>query len=353
MTNTHRLIDTDAATAAEATTMRAVVQHDYGDPHDVLEATTVEVPQIGPDDVLVRVIATSVNTPDWTTVTGVPAILRLQSGLLRPATPVRGTDVAGVVVAVGERVDELRVGDEVVGSTSANNVREQAGTFAELTVVPAAQLIRKPASVSFEDAAASVMSGITALISMRDTAAVEPGMRVLVNGASGGVGTFAVQIAKARGAHVTGVASGANRDLVRSLGADAFIDYTTDSFVDGDERYDVVLDNVMNHPPRHVARVLDDGGVMIPNSLGSGSRLLGGLPRFARAMLLGIGSTDVRTTKFVVDRQNLLEVADLLRSGAVRSVIDSVHPLDGAADAVQRMLSHRARGNVAISVPER
>ena len=210
-----------------------------------------------------------------------------------------------------------------------------------------------PDEISFEEAAASVMSGLTALISMRDTGAVGPGMRVLINGASGGVGTFAVQMAKARGAHVTGVTSSGNVELVRSLGADAVVDYTTESFVDGDERYDVVLDNVMNHRPRAVARVLTENGVFIPNSLGSGSWLFGGLPRMASAMLLGLGSTSVRGTTLRYDRDNLAEMADLLESGAVRPVIDSVHTLEQSADAVARMLTHRARGNVVITVPTR
>jgi NADPH:quinone reductase-like Zn-dependent oxidoreductase len=197
--------------------------------------------------------ATSVNTPDWITVTGVPYILRLRSGLRGPKTPVRGTDVAGIVEAVGASVTDLEPGAEVFGSSWAGSLAAP-GTFAELTVAPASQLIPKPAGVSFEEAAASVMSGVTALIAMRDVGRVGPGTRLLINGASGGVGTFAVQIAKAFAAEVTGVCSTRNLELVRSLGADQVIDYTKEDFTRGERRYDVILDNVMNHPPSATAR---------------------------------------------------------------------------------------------------
>lgn len=212
-------------------------------------------PSAGGDDVLIRVRATSVNTPDWSTVSGVPYVLRLKSGLWGPSTPVRGTDVAGVVEAVGTKVTDFRPGDEVFGSLWDTTLTT-GGTFAEFTVAPASQLIKKPSSLTFEDAAASVMSGLTALIAMRDVGAVGTGARVLINGASGGVGTFAVQIAKALGAEVTGVCSTRNVELVRSLGADHVIDYTEEDFTRGDQRYDVILDNVMNHPPNEAIMVL-------------------------------------------------------------------------------------------------
>src|ERR687891_2266033 len=203
--------------------MRAIVQNRYGAPERVLHSEDVDRPSVGDDDVLIRVRATSVNTPDWITVTGVPYILRLRSGLRRPRTPVRGTDVAGIVEAVGENVTDLRPGDEVFGSSWAGTPATP-GTFAELTVAPASQLIKKPTGLSFQEAAASVMAGLTALIAVRDVGKVGPGSRVLINGASGGVGTFALQIAKALGAEVTGVCSTRNIGLVRSLGADHVID---------------------------------------------------------------------------------------------------------------------------------
>ncbi len=330
--------------------MNAIMQTGYGDPHAVLELRTVDQPTLGPDDVLVKVAATSVNTPDWAAVTGRPTMLRLVFGIRRPAAPIRGTDVAGTVVAIGDRVGGFDIGDEVYGSTSAPNPRQQAGTFAEYTVVPATQLAPKPPSLSFEQAAASVMSGTTALSLLRDTGAVGPNTRLLVNGSSGGVGTFAVQIAKALGAHVTGVASDTNADLVRALGADVVIDYTRDSFPDLDDQYDVILDNVMNHPPRRVARALADDGILIPNSIGSGSRLLGGLPRIARAKLLGLGRTDVRTANPGTTRSDLEALTELIEAGTITPVIDNRFELADAADAVARMLTHRARGNIVITI---
>src|ERR687897_877820 len=223
--------------------MKAIVQESYGPPERVLTLADVARPPVGDDDVLIRPRATSVNTPDWITVTGIPYVLRLRSGLRRPRTRVRGTDAAGVVEAVGTNVTDLRSGDEVFGS-SWTSALATPGTFAELTVVPASQLIGKPAGLTFEEAAASVMSGLTALIAIRDVGKVESGIRVLINGASGGVGTFAVQIANALGAEVTGVSSTRNLELLRSLGADHVIDYTKEDYTRDERRYDVILDKV-------------------------------------------------------------------------------------------------------------
>ena len=238
--------------------MQAIVQNGYGAPERVLELEEIDRPRVGDADVLIRVRATSVNTPDWITVAGVPYIVRLSTGLTglwRPPTPVRGTDVAGVVEAVGANGTELQPGDEVFGSAWDDSLATR-GTFAEFAVVPASHVTHKPAGLSFEEAAASVMSGLTALIAMRDVGQVGSGTRVLINGASGGVGTLAVQIAKALGAEVTGVCSTRNLELVRSLGADHVIDYTVENFTESERRYDVVLDNVINHPPSATARVL-------------------------------------------------------------------------------------------------
>ena len=324
--------------------MAAVLQSRYGDPHDVLHVGRVARPEPGPGELLVRV-----NTPDWATVTGVPAVLRLNSGLRRPAVAIRGTDVAGVVEAIGEGVDGFAVGDEVFGSTSTGSLRRGHGTFADAVLAPADQLAPKPPSITFEHAAAAVMSGVTALVALTETVDVRAGTRVLINGSSGGLGTFAVQIAASRGADVTAVTSRRNAQLVASLGADTVVAYDERSFLETDERYDVVLDNVMNHPPRQVLGVLAPGGVMLPNSIGSGSVLLGGLPRLARAMILGIGSNRIRTTDFTATPERLAEIGRLLALGEVRAVIDSVHSLGSAADAVARMLTHRAVGNVMIS----
>lgn len=316
--------------------MKAMVQDGYGAPEQVLKLEEIARPAARDDEVLIQVRATSVNTPDWITVTGVPYVLRLRSGLRKPSTPVRGTDVAGVVAAVGANVTDLQPGDEVFGSTWDATLATN-GTFAELAVAPASQLIRKPASLTFEEAAGSVMSGITALMNIRDVGKVGPGTRVLVNGASGGVGTFAVQVAKALGAEVTGVCSTRNVELVRSLGADHVIDYTQEDYTRGEQRYDVILDNVMNHPPSATARVLTPTGTLIPNSVGPKGGLFGSLPRIARAALMGLGSTKVQPgATVVVNRENLAALATLLESGDVKVIIDKVYRLSETANAVDR-----------------
>jgi NADPH:quinone reductase-like Zn-dependent oxidoreductase len=329
--------------------MKAIVQEGYGAPEEVLRLAEKDTPTAGPDDVLVRVRATSVNTPDWITVTGIPYVLRVRSGLRGPRTPVRGTDVAGVVEAVGANVTDLEPGDEVFGSAWEDSLAT-AGTFAELTVAPADKLIKKPAGLRFDEAAASVMSGITALLAVRDVGEVGPGTSVLVNGASGGVGTFAVQIARALGAEVTGVCSTRNVELVRSLGATHVVDYTREDFTEGEKRYDVVFDNVLNHSPAKTRRVVAPGGIFIPNSVGNTGGVLAGLPRMARAVLMRKRSIRVKLVTCVVNRENLDAIAALLESGDVRVVVDETYPLAEAGKAVARMAGHHASGKVVIAV---
>ncbi len=328
--------------------MRAIVQRGYGAPERVLEPGEIDPPEVGDDDVLIRVRATSVNTPDWITVAGVPYVLRLRFGLRGPRSSVRGSDVAGIVEAVGPNVTDLAPGDEVFGSAWGPSLAT-TGTFAELTVAPASKLIEKPDGLTFEEAAASVMSGLTALIAMRDVASVGPGTRVLINGASGGVGTFAVQIARALDADVTGVCSARNIDLVRSLGAAHVIDYTQEDFTRAERRYDVILDNVLNHRPRATVRALAPGGIFMPNSVGNTGVLFAGLLRMAGAVPLGLGSTNVKFVNCTVDRENLEALAALLQSGEVKAVIDRVYPLEAAGEAVAHMLAHHARGKVVIA----
>jgi NADPH:quinone reductase-like Zn-dependent oxidoreductase len=326
-------------------TMKAVIQHGYGKPERVLRLEETELPSIGAGDVLVRVRATSVNTPDWATVAGVPYILRAGSGLRRPRRPVRGSDIAGVVEAVGRQVTDLVPGDEVFGFT-----KTRTGAFAQYAVASAAQLVKKPAALTFTDTAASVMSGLAALVAMRDVGRVSTGTRVLVNGASGGVGTMAVQIARALGAEVTGVCGPRNADLVRSLGAGHVIDYTKEDFTQSRQRFDVILDNVLNHPPKAAARVLAPDGTFIPNSIGYTGGLFAGLPRIGRAVLMGLGSTRVKLVSPAVNRENLAALLRLLESGEVRVVIAETYPLDQAATAVTRMLEHHPGGKIAITV---
>jgi NADPH:quinone reductase-like Zn-dependent oxidoreductase len=329
--------------------MKAIVQEGYGAPERVLWHAEIDPPPLGDDHVLVRVRATSVNTPDWITVTGVPYFLRVQAGLRGPKTPVRGTDVAGVVEAIGGNVTDLQPGDEVFGSAWGGSLAT-VGTFAELTVAPASRLIKKPAGLTFDEAAGSVMAGITALSAIRDVGKVGPGTSVLINGASGGVGTFAVQFAKALGADVTGVCSTRNVELLRSLGADAVVDYTKEDFTRGDRRYDVVLDNVLSHPPKATARALAPDGLLMPNSVGNTGGFFAGLPRMARAAVMGKGSTNVKFVPCNVNRENLEALATLLEPGAAKVVVDTVYPLAEAASAVAHMLGHHARGKIVITV---
>jgi NADPH:quinone reductase-like Zn-dependent oxidoreductase len=331
-------------------TMQAIIQDGYGPPERVLRLDQTVRPSPGADQVLIRVRATSVNTPDWSTVAGVPYVVRLQAGLRRPRHPVRGSDLAGTVEAVGARVTDLQPGDEVLGTLWAGGTGSQAGAFAQYTVAPASQLVKKPAGLSFGEAAASVMTGLTAMIAMRDAGQVGPGTRVLINGASGGVGTMAVQIAKSLGADVTGVCSTRNVDLVRSLGAANVIDYTTQDFTQSEQRYDVILDNVMNHSPKATARLLAPNGVLIPNSLGNTGGLLAGLPRMARAALMGKGATNVKFVTVAVNRENLNALVRLLETDEVRVIIDQTYPLDKTASAITRVLEHHASGKVAIVI---
>jgi NADPH:quinone reductase-like Zn-dependent oxidoreductase len=330
---------------ANSPVMQAIIQDGYGVPERVLHLAETAVPSIGADEVLVQVRATSVNTPDWATVAGAPYILRPGIGLRRPRRPVRGSDLAGVVQAVGQHVTDLAPGDEVFGSTKAH-----AGAFAQYAAAPATQLGRKPAGLAFTDAAASVMCGLTALVAVRDVARVSAGARVLINGASGGVGTMAVQIAKALGAEVTGVCGTGRTELVRSLGADHLIDYTREDFTQGGQRFDVILDNVLNHPPKAVVRALAPGGIFMPNSLGYTGGLFAGLPRVARAALMGLGPLNVRTVTPAVNRENLAGLLQLLESGQVKVVIAQTYPLDQAAEAVAHMLGHHPGGKIAITV---
>ncbi len=329
--------------------MRAIIQVGYGAPDRVLRLDQITPPSIGTGDVLIRVRATSVNTPDWATVAGVPYVFRLTAGLRRPSRPIRGSDVAGVVAAVGPHVTDLQPGDEVFGCLWGKGAGARTGTFAQYTAVPATQLVKKPATLGFAQAAASVMTGLTALTAMRDVGRVSPGTRVLINGASGGVGTMAVQIAKSLGAEVTGVCGTNNIELVRSLGADHVIDYTEQNFTDGQQRYNVILDNVLNHPPKATTRLLAPGGILIPNSIGNTGRLLGALPRLARATLMGRGATNVKLVTITVNQDNLNALVRLLETGAVKVVIDQTYPLDKAASAVAHVLGHHARGKVAIT----
>jgi NADPH:quinone reductase-like Zn-dependent oxidoreductase len=331
-----------AASPAKAATMRATVQHRYGPP-SVLKTCEVGLPLPGPGDVLVQVGAASVHPGAYFIMTGEPYVVRLAFGLRRPRHGIPGRDLAGVVAAVGKDVTALRPGEEVFGWSAA-------GTLAESACVPADNLVAVPANLSVTDAAAVPTSAMTALQALRDVANVRPGQAVLVTGASGGVGSFAVQIAKAFGAEVTGVCSTRNVDLVRSLGADHVVDYTRTDFTRTGKRYDVILDNVEAQPLAVIRRALTPGGTLIPNS-GRGGRWLGPIGRIVKARLLS-GFTHQRLKPFTstAKRQDLLTLADLLATGQVTPVIDRTYPLNEAADALRHVGAGHTRGKVVVTL---
>jgi NADPH:quinone reductase-like Zn-dependent oxidoreductase len=323
-------------------TMRAAVQHSYGPP-SVLVSSEIAIPLPGRSDVLVQVRAASVHPGDYFVVTGEPYVVRLAFGLRRPRHGIPGRDLAGVVTAVGQDVTTLRVGDEVFGWSST-------GALAEYACVPANNLVSVPNNLSVVDAAAVPTSALAALQALRDVAKLQSGQTVLVTGASGGVGSFAVQIAKAFGAQVTGVCSTRNVDLVRSLGADHIIDYTKTNFTRTGTRYDVILDNVEAQPLRAVRRALTPTGTLIPNS-GRGGRWLGPLSRIVEARVSS-GFTRQRLKPFlsVEKRQDLLTLAELLATGVITPLIDRTYTLDNAADALRYVAAGHTQGKVVITV---
>ena len=330
------------AVPAGAATMRAAVQHRYGPP-SVLKSCEVERPRPGRGDVLVQVGAAAVHPGDYFVMTGEPYVLRLAFGFRRPRHGIPGRDLAGVVAAVGKDVTAVRPGDEVFGWSTA-------GTLAEYACVPAHHLVPVPAGLSLVEAAAVPTSALTALQALRDIATVRPGQTVLVTGASGGVGSFAVQIAKAFGAEVTGVCSTRNVDLVRSLGADHVIDYSQTDFTSTGRRYDVILDNVEAHPLAAVRRALTPTGTLIPNS-GRGGRWLGPLGRIAQARLLSRFTRQRLKPLISVEKQrDLLTLAGLLATRQVTPLIDRTYPLDEAADALRYVGAGHTRGKVVVTL---
>ncbi len=322
--------------------MRAIVQHRYGSP-GVLESADVDRPAVGAGDVLVRVGAASVHPGDYFLMTGEPYVVRLVFGLRRPRHPIRGRDLAGVVAAVGKDVADLQPGDEVFGWSTT-------GTLAQYACVPADQLVRTPTNLSAAQAAVVPTSGLTALQALRDIAHLQNGQRVLITGASGGVGTFAVQIAKTLGAEVTGVCSTRNVDLVRSLGADHVIDYTRTDFTRTGLRYDAILDSVEAQSLSEVRRALTPSGTLIPNS-GRGGRWVGPLGRVVKARARSLFTRQtLRPLVSVEKRQDLLELADLLEAGQLTPVIDRTYPLSEAAEALRYVGAGHTQGKVVVTV---
>ena len=325
--------------------MKAIVQDRYGSA-DVLEFRDIDEPELGADDVIVRVHAAGCGPDVWHIMAGEPYIARLALGLRGPKIAVRGWDVAGTVEAVGANVQDLRPGDEVMGTA-------EQGSFAELTVTPADRVVLKPAGISFEQAAAVPVSGVTALRAVRDEAQVKPGQDVLVIGAAGGVGSFAVQIAKAFGANVTGVCSTGKADLVRSIGADDVIDYTREDFTDGSRRWDAIIDTAGRRPLSQLRRALTEKGTLVIVGGDGGGRWTGGFFRGvlrAPVVSLFVGQRLRGLATKLEDRQNLNDLTQLMESGAVKPVIDRTYVLIEAPDAIRYLAEGHPAGKIVVTV---
>jgi NADPH:quinone reductase-like Zn-dependent oxidoreductase len=335
--------------------MKAIVQDAYGSP-DLLELRDIDPPALGPGEVLVRVRAASVHPDVWHMVRGVPRVLRLMGGgLRRPKRRVPGTDLAGVVESVGTGVTRFKAGDEVFGKTVTANSWRNGGAYAELAAVHEDRLEPKPASVTFEQAAASPDSGTIAIQGLRDEGRLRAGQRVLINGAGGGVGTFAVQMAKAMGADVIAVDVPEKLDVLRSIGADRVIDATAEDFTRGAEPYDLVLDIPGNHPFSEVRRVLTPTGTYVligHDAYGRfGRRWIGSLGRFGRLLVMSPFVKQLPGLRGASDPGDRLRfLAELLEAGKVVPVIDSTFPLAEVPAAIRYLERGGVIGKIVITI---
>jgi NADPH:quinone reductase-like Zn-dependent oxidoreductase len=321
--------------------MKAVVRNRYGST-DVLELQEVDRPELADDGVLVRVRAASINPADWYGMTGTPYIGRPSMGLRKPKQHVLGVDFAGTVEAVGKDITQFRPGDEVFGGRS--------GALAEYVSVRVG-VAPKPANLTFEEAAAVPVAALTALQGLRDKGQVQPGQKVLINGASGGVGTFAVQIAKALGADVTGVCSTRNVEIARSIGADRVIDYTREDFTRSDRRYDLMLDIAGSRSWRECRRVLEPDATLVIVGAPKGTRLLGPLSHIIKVRLAAVRSS--RKVMFFLAKFNKPDLAvlgELLESGKVTPVIDRRYELSEVADAFRYLEEGHAQGKIVVTM---
>jgi NADPH:quinone reductase-like Zn-dependent oxidoreductase len=336
---------TQTSSPTTAPRMKAIVYDNYGPP-EVLRLEEIERPVPTDNQVLVRVRAASANPLDWHFMEGTPYIIRLIGiGLTKPEVKQLGVDFAGTVEAVGKNITQFKPGDDVFGA--------RTGAFAEYVCASADRVALKPANLTFEQAAAVPVAAITALQGLRDKGKIQPGQRVLINGASGGVGTFAVQIAKSFGANVTGVCSTRNVELVRSIGADQVIDYTKEDFTKGDQRYDLILDNVGNHSLLECRRVLTPQGkfVLIGGGGVNDGRWFGALLRPLKALVLSpLVAQDMGMMLAEINRQDLTVLADLLQTGKVKPVIDRTYTLSQTRDAIKYLEEGHARGKVVINL---
>jgi len=324
-------------------TMKAIVQEVYGSA-DVLELKDIDTPTAGDGDVLLRVHAAGVDQGVWHLMTGLPYLMRIMGvGFRKPKARVRGTDVAGRVEAVGKHVTQFHPGDEVFGTAN--------GSFAEYACAKQDKLAPKPANLTFAQAAAVPVSACTALHGVRDAGKVQPGQKVLIVGAGGGVGTFAVQLAKAFGANVSGVCSTAKADLVRSIGADDVIDYTREDFADGTRHYDLILDTAGNRPLSLLRRALSPQGTLVIVGGEGGGRWLGGFDRQLRApMVSRFGHQHLRGLLSFARQQDLQVLKELIEAGKVTPVVDRTYPLSEAPEAIKYMREGHARGKVVIAI---
>ncbi len=326
--------------------MKAIVYHNYGSP-DVLQCEEIEKPTAGDNEVLIKVRAASVNPLDWHLMRGKPYIGRLLFGLRKPKITRPGRDVAGQVEAVGRNVTQFKPGDEVFGSCR--------GAFAEYACTSESALVIKPDNVTFEQAASAPVAAFTALQGLRDKGQIQPGQKVLINGAAGGVGTFAVQLAKSFGAGVTGVCSTRNVDMVRSIGADHVIDYTQEDFTKGEQRYDLILDNVGNRSLSDCRRVLVSKGILVLNgggSLGqSEGRWIASLARSIAALVLSpFVSQKVVMFLASINKQDLVVLKELMEAKKVTPVIDRCYTLSEVPEAIRYLEEGHARGKVVITM---
>jgi NADPH:quinone reductase-like Zn-dependent oxidoreductase len=325
--------------------MRAVIHRCYGAPGQVLALERIARPKPAAGEILVKIRVASVNPYEYHMVTGKPYVMRLGSGIGAPTERRVGYDMAGVVEAVGENVTQFKVGDEVLGGAH--------GALAEYALVREknADLVAKPAEVSFEDAAGLLIAGGTALEALRDYGQIKAGQKVLINGASGGVGTYAVQLAKYFGAEVTAVSSTRNVELVRSLGADHVIDYTSENFTEGKTQYDLIVDNVGNHDFLDLRRVVTPTGTIVTVSGPKTNNFLGPILRILKMKMLE-PFVDQKLVFFVadVDAPDLQLFADLMREGKLKTVIDRRYPLEQAGVALDYIGTGRARGKVVVTV---
>jgi NADPH:quinone reductase-like Zn-dependent oxidoreductase len=324
-------------------TMKAIVCERYGSP-DVLKLKDIAKPVIDDDSMLVRVRAASINAYDWHMMRGSPSLVRMMAGLRKPKSSGMGVDVAGQVEAVGKNITEFRPGDEVFGArhgSLAEYVRGTANSF----------LVPKPAGLTFEEAAAINMAGTTALQGLRDKGQIKPGQRVLINGASGGVGTFAVQIAKAFGAHVTAVCSTRNVDQARSLGADEVIDYTKEDFTRSGQRYDLILDVAASGSLSSRLRVLEPNGILVGVGAADGGRMTSIVAGLLEAAIRSrLGKQKVPFFLAKNSKEDLLVLKELIEAGKVRPVIDRTYPLSETPDAMRYLEEGHAQGKVVITV---